>query len=65
MDQTLVDVTGMDGVRVGDETVLFGRQGEAEITVNELALACGMVPWEILTGISYRVPRFYRGGSAA
>jgi alanine racemase len=65
MDQTLVDVTGMDGVRVGDETVLFGRQGEAEIRVNELALACGMVPWEILTGISYRVPRLYRGGSAA
>jgi alanine racemase len=65
MDQTLVDVTGMECVRVGDEAVLFGRQGTAEITVNELARECGMVPWEILTGISYRVPRFYRGGSAA
>lgn len=65
MDQTLVDVTDVDGVRVGDEGVLFGRQGQDSITVNELAAWCGMVPWEILTGISYRVPRLYRGGSAA
>jgi alanine racemase len=65
MDQTLVDVTGLDGLRVGDEAVLFGRQGEGSITVNELAAWCGLVPWEILTGISYRVPRLYRDGGAA
>jgi alanine racemase len=65
MDQTLVDVTGLDGVGVGDEGVLFGRQGEETITVNELAAWCGLVPWELLTGISYRVPRVYRGGSTA
>jgi alanine racemase len=65
MDQTLVDVTGLDGVRIGDEGVLFGHQGEETITVNELAAWCGMVPWELLTGISYRVPRVYRGGSTA
>jgi alanine racemase len=65
MDQTLVDVTGLDGVRVGDEAVLFGRQGEEVITVTELAAWCGQVPWEVLTGISYRVPRRYRGGSVA
>jgi alanine racemase len=65
MDQTLVDVTGLDGLRVGDEAVLFGRQGEEMITVNELAAWCGLVPWEILTGISYRVPRLYRDGGVA
>jgi alanine racemase len=65
MDQTLVDVTGLDQVRTGDEAVLVGRQGEERVTVSELAGWCGMVPWEILTGISYRVPRIYQNGCAA
>ena len=65
MDQTLVDVTRLADVQSGDEAVLFGRQGRAEITVNELAAWCGTVPWEILTNITYRVPRLYRGGQAS
>ena len=65
MDQTLVDVTRVASVQSGDEAVLFGKQGRAEITVNELAAWCGTVPWEILTNITYRVPRLYRGGQAS
>ena len=65
MDQTLVDVSRVPGVASGDEAVLIGRQGGEEITANELASWCDTIPWEVLTGITYRVPRIYRGGQAA
>ena len=65
MDQMLVDVSRVAGVRAGDEVVLIGRQRHDEISATELAAWCGTVPWEVLTGISYRVPRIYRGGQAA
>jgi alanine racemase len=65
MDQTLVDVSAIDGVKPGDEVVLIGRQGREEINTNELAATCGTIPWEVLTNITYRVPRIYRGGYAA
>jgi len=59
MDQILVDVTASDGVKRGDEAVLIGRQGGAEITVAEIAEKAGTIPWEILTGITSRVVRVY------
>jgi alanine racemase len=39
--------------------VLIGEQGEARVTVEELADWAGTVPYEILTAISARVPRIY------
>jgi alanine racemase len=60
MDQIVVDVTRVPGVRVGDEAVLLGRQGRAEITAQELADQAGTIPWEILTNVSSRVDRRYR-----
>ena len=65
MDQTIIDVSPVRGVRAGDEAALIGRQGSEEITANELADWCGTIPWEVLTSISYRVPRLYRGTQAA
>ncbi|HTD66822.1 MAG TPA: alanine racemase [Candidatus Limnocylindria bacterium] len=65
MDQTLVDVSALRDVNAGEEAVLIGKQGRDEITVTELASWCDTVPWEILTNITSRVPRVYRGGHAA
>jgi alanine racemase len=65
MDQMLVDVTRLRTVRAGDEVVLIGRQGRGEITVREVAEWYQTIPWEVLTAITYRVPRIYRGGQAA
>jgi len=65
MDQILVDVSAVPSAKVGDEVVLIGKQGHEEISATELAGWGGSVPWEILTGITYRVPRVYRGGHAA
>ncbi len=60
MDQIMVDVTGVEGVKVGDEVVLLGRQGDEEVTAPQLAALCDTAPHEILTGIGQRVPRIYR-----
>jgi alanine racemase len=65
MDQTLVDVSRLPEVRSGDEAVLIGPQGEREITPNQLAEWCRTIPWEVLTAITARVPRIYRGSQAA
>jgi alanine racemase len=65
MDQMLADVSHLPEVRPGDEAVLIGHQGKEVITANELASWCNTVPWEILTAITYRVPRIYTGGQAA
>ncbi|MGD0054021.1 MAG: alanine racemase [Acidimicrobiales bacterium] len=56
MDQLLVDC-GDDEVRVGDEVVLMGRQGDAEISCEELARLAGTITHEIVCAVSARVPR--------
>ena len=65
MDQIIVDVSHLDGVKTGDAVVLIGKQASREITTNQLAEWCRTIPWEILTAITARVPRVYRGGVAA
>jgi alanine racemase len=65
MDQMLADVSRVPKARAGDEAVLIGWQGKESITAAELASWFGTIPWEVLTNITYRVPRIYRGSSAA
>jgi alanine racemase len=65
MDQMLADVSRVPSAQPGDEVVLIGRQGEETITAAELSGWCRTVSWEVLTAITYRVPRLYRGGHAA
>ena len=57
MDLTLVDVTEIRDLRIGDEVVVIGRQGDAAQTAIDLAEATGTLPYEILCGIGKRVPR--------
>ncbi|HOC08011.1 MAG TPA: alanine racemase [Bacillota bacterium] len=59
MDQCMIDVTGIDGVKVGDEVVLMGSQGEETITAEELASLLGTINYEIVCLIGKRVPRVY------
>jgi alanine racemase len=60
MDQTVVDVTDVPGVTVGDEAVLVGRQGGIQITLTEFSRWADTIPWETLTSVTKRVPRLYR-----
>lgn len=60
MDQTVVDVTDVPGVKCGDEAVLVGRQGGTEITIAEFSRHADTIPWETLCSVTKRVPRLYR-----
>ena len=62
MDQCMIDVTDVEGVRVGTEVILFGTDGLNVINVSELALKCGEIPYELLCSIGRRVPRLYLKG---
>jgi alanine racemase len=62
MDQFVVDVTGIEGVRQDDEVVVFGRQGEEEISVEEVAALAGTINYEVVTSILPRVTRVYLKG---
>lgn len=59
MDQCMIDVSGEANVHAGDEVVLFGRQGDSFIPIEEIAAACGTINYEIMCNISRRVPRVY------
>jgi alanine racemase len=60
MDMTMIDLTDVSAdVSIGDEVVLLGRQGDASISVDDLARWGGTIPYEVLCGISKRVPRTY------
>ncbi len=55
MDMTMIDITGIAGVKEGDEVILFGK----ELPVTQLAQWAQTIPYEIMTGIAQRVPRVY------
>jgi alanine racemase len=59
MDLTLVDVTDIPGVSLGDEVVLIGTEDGLSIRVEELAREIGTISYEIVCGISPRVPRIH------
>ncbi|MEJ5359295.1 MAG: alanine racemase [Desulfobacterales bacterium] len=59
MDLTMVDAGAAPGIQAGDEVVLFGRDGASALPVEEVASAAGTIPYEILCGVSARVPRVY------
>ena len=59
MDQMMVDVTDIPDVQVNDRVVLVGTDGEEVITMEEIAQAADSFNYEMVCGISRRVPRFY------
>ncbi|ADH61529.1 alanine racemase [Thermoanaerobacter mathranii subsp. mathranii str. A3] len=59
MDQTMIDVTDIEGVEVGDDVIIFGNQEGEKITAEEIAKKLNTIPYEVYCGISSRVPRIY------
>lgn len=57
MDQTIIDVSGLEDVKIGDEVIVFSADGEP--SVSELATFANTINYEIVCAVSKRVPRFY------
>lgn len=60
MDLTLVDVGAVPEAAVGDEVTIFGRQGRAEISADEMARTLNTINYEIVSTITSRVKRYYK-----
>ena len=59
MDLTMIDVTGISDVSIGDEVVLIGKQDSKEIQAKDLSEKTKTIPYEILCGIGNRTTRIY------
>ena len=64
MDYITVDVTDVEHAQVGDVATLLGRDGQAVVSIGELAALAETIPYEILCGIGRRVRRRYLGGAS-
>ena len=63
MDQFMVDVTDIPDTVFMDEVVLIGRDGDDEITVEELSEICGRFNYEFVCCLGKRIPRVYKGSN--
>jgi alanine racemase len=59
MDLVTIDVTDIPGAALGDEVILLGRQGDDEITAEELAAKLDTITYEVFCNVSARVPRVF------
>ena len=59
MDQFMVDVTHIPGVKPGDAVTIFGADGDVTITADEVAAKAQTIGYELICGIAPRVPRVY------
>ena len=61
MDVTVVDITGVPDVELGDAATLIGGDGDNRITLDEVADLAGTISYEVLTGLTTRIPRVWKG----
>jgi len=60
MDVTVVDISGVPNVELGDTATLIGGDGEHRITLDEVAELAGTISYEVLTGLTTRIPRVWK-----
>jgi alanine racemase len=60
MDQSSIDISHIRDVKVGDEVVIVGEQGDDEITMQEIADRIGTINYEVLTSLGERISRVYK-----
>lgn len=59
MDQCMVDLTEIDGVKVGDEVIIMGTDGRHTILADDIAVATGTINYEIVCAFGQRLPKVY------
>lgn len=60
MDQCMLQLDEVPEAQIGDEVVLIGQQGQASITAEEIGQAWGTVNYDVVCGLTARVPRVYK-----
>ena len=56
----MIDVTDIGDIKVGDEVILLGEEGNAKFNADNIAEIMGTINYEILCMLKYRVPRVYK-----
>jgi alanine racemase len=64
MDLTLIDVTNVSGVELGDRVTLLGKDGKLSVTAEDLAKIAGTLSYEVTCGVGARVPRLFSGNES-
>ena len=59
MDQCMIDATNIKDIKIGDEVIIFGSDGNNTISVDSVALLIGTINYEIVCSVTKRVPRVY------
>ena len=59
MDQLMIDLGDMEDVGIGEVVTLIGKDGNEEITADNLAECADTINYEVVCGIGARVPRVY------
>lgn len=60
MDQTMIDVTDIEDVMMGDEVIIFGTVNQSFLSIDEHAYLLDTINYELVTQIGQRVPRIYK-----
>lgn len=60
MDQTMIDVTGLNNVQIGDEVIIIGSQDGQQITMDDNAKLLNTINYELVTLLCKRIPRVYK-----
>ncbi len=61
MDMTVVNISDIPGVRIGNTATLLGGEGRDKITIDDVANLAGTISYEVLTGFTRRLPRVWTG----
>ena len=60
MDMIIIDITEIAGVKIKDEVVLIGKQGKAEISIEDISSIIDMSSYELITRLNPLIKRLYR-----
>jgi len=59
MDQCMIDVTDVPGVKVGDEVIIIGNSGQNTILADDIGDSTGTINYEIVCAFGQRLPKVY------
>lgn len=63
MDHIMVNLGDVSSIRVGEEVIIIGREKDIRVSAEDIALWSGTIPYEVLTRLSLKIPRFYKYSS--